>query len=1338
MKNFATIGARSPRWQRYTWVLAIVWTVVVAGSLLWNIVQLKEHSLETARIQARSAFMKDIVYRRWNAMHGGVYAPVTEKTQPNPYLSVPDREIITPSGKMYTLINPAYMTRQMYELAEEEYGIYGHITSLKPIRPENAADTWETQALQTFERGETEFSSVEEMKGQKYMRLMSPLITEKSCLKCHAAQGYKEGDIRGGISVSVPLAPLLLTMNRGILVSTTGHTLLWLMGLLGIVLGTRRLTRGELERKQTEEALRESEEKYSKAFRVGLGAMAIVTLEDGRFIEVNDNFAIMYGYRHEEIIGRTATELGLWQRPEEREEIVRMLKAKGRVNNLERELRTKSGEIRVVLFSSETIEYKGEHCMVSGAVDITERKTMENEREITIDLLHTMNASNSLHELMKDVMILIKNWTGCDAVGIRLKKGHDFPYYEVSGFSTEHILLENDLCSLDNKGELIHDDAGNPVLECMCGNIIRGRFDPSKPFFTEYGSFWSNCTTELLASTTKEDRQSRTRNTCNGEGYESVVLIPLRYGNETFGLLQVNDKRKDLFTAESISQLESMAGGIAIAIAQRQTQKALLESHNKLAKAQKIAHLGSYEWDVDTGEVTWSDEMYRIFGVDPEKFGRAIVFEDVIKLIHPDDVPRINENTRLILEGGTSLPIEYRVLHPDGKERIFLGEAEAIFNENGKPDKVIGTVQDITERKQAEEKIQESEEFRTDLLNNSPNGIIVINPDTSVRYVNPALEKLTGFTFAELAGIKAPYPWWPEESIEENSEALKQGMKFSPKGLEQHFQNKNGERFWVEITSLPVIRSGEFKYHLASWIDITERKKMEETLQKSYEKYQSLVETTSDFIWEMDLNGVYTYCSPQMEGLWGLKPEEMLGKTPFDLLPTQEKEQAIKGFAALLKSASPFSNMEVQSFDGARQIINLDISGVPFFNTDGKLEGYRGITRDITERKKAEEALRESEEKISKAFRVSPEAMALATLKEGRFIEVNDYFANMYGYSHEEIIGHTANELGLYVRLEDREEIVRRLQEDGAVSDLERELRTKSGEILVVLFSAEMIEIKGELCMVSVAKDITDRKRAEKQLQAVYQQEKALRQELEVEIKKRVEFSRALVHELKTPLTPIISSSDLLVDQLKEQPFLNIARNIYRGASKLSNRIDELLDLTRGEIGMIKLHRRPLDLLRICHRVAGDMAPMFSSAEQSLTLDLPPSLPKLRADGDRLQQVIMNLLTNSSKFTPPGGKVTLRVKQAEAAVIVEVQDTGPGIKEELQERLFNPYYRVEGDRERLSGLGLGLALCKTLVELHGGRIWVESHLGKGSTFSFSIPLDSAHQKSQVAETGGKS
>ncbi len=256
MEDSEKIKTRS-HLERYAWVLAVVWTVVVAASLVWNVVSVRHDTLELGRIYARVAYEKDVIYRRWNAGHGGVYAPVTEETPPNPYLShIPEREIMMPSGKLLTLINPAYMTRQVHELAEEQQAVRGHITSLNPIRPENAPDPWEAEALRSFERGETEIRSVEEMEGEEYMRLMRPLITEEGCLKCHAAQGYQEGDIRGGISVSIPMEPLWAIARRDMFTSALGHGLLWLVGLAGIVLGTQQLRRGERERRRAEEQLR--------------------------------------------------------------------------------------------------------------------------------------------------------------------------------------------------------------------------------------------------------------------------------------------------------------------------------------------------------------------------------------------------------------------------------------------------------------------------------------------------------------------------------------------------------------------------------------------------------------------------------------------------------------------------------------------------------------------------------------------------------------------------------------------------------------------------------------------------------------------------------------------------------------------------------------------------------------------------------------------------------------------------------------------------------------------------------------------------------------------------
>ena len=255
MNILGKVGGSLRQVRRFTWILAIVWTIVVAGSLAWNMVERKGDMVEVARVTARSASEEDVIYRLWNASHGGVYVPVTDVTQPNPYLAhIPERDVTTPSGKLLTLMNPAYMTRQVYELASEKYSIRGHLTSLNPIRPENAPDPWEVEALEAFEAGKTEISSVEEIEGEEYMRSMRPLYTEKSCLECHARQGYQEGDVRGGISISIPMKPLEAIVGQSMLPLNLGHLLLWLMGLIGIVLGTQRLRRSEeLVEKRTKE-----------------------------------------------------------------------------------------------------------------------------------------------------------------------------------------------------------------------------------------------------------------------------------------------------------------------------------------------------------------------------------------------------------------------------------------------------------------------------------------------------------------------------------------------------------------------------------------------------------------------------------------------------------------------------------------------------------------------------------------------------------------------------------------------------------------------------------------------------------------------------------------------------------------------------------------------------------------------------------------------------------------------------------------------------------------------------------------------------------------------------
>ena len=236
-------------------LLVIIWTAGVLLSLGLNIYALRESLLTVAQTTAEIAQNKDRIYRRWVSNQGGVYVPVSEMTPPNPYLKLPDRDITTSHGLSLTLVNPAYMTRQVNEMSMETSGLRGHITSLKPLRPENRPDLWEAETLKAFERGSKEASSVEMISGKEYFRFMRPFVTEQSCLKCHAIQGYKKGDIRGGISVSIPMEPLRAIEKTRIIELTLAHGFLWLFGLIGIGAGTQRLRRQTVLREKFEEEL---------------------------------------------------------------------------------------------------------------------------------------------------------------------------------------------------------------------------------------------------------------------------------------------------------------------------------------------------------------------------------------------------------------------------------------------------------------------------------------------------------------------------------------------------------------------------------------------------------------------------------------------------------------------------------------------------------------------------------------------------------------------------------------------------------------------------------------------------------------------------------------------------------------------------------------------------------------------------------------------------------------------------------------------------------------------------------------------------------------------------
>jgi hypothetical protein len=234
-------------------LMATFWTVVIVVVFVSDYRETYSTAMMIAKSGLEDSFKKDIVYRRWAAIHGGVYVPVTDDVQPNPYLAnIPDRDVTTTTGKQLTLINPAYMTRQMHELGEKQYGHKGHITSLKPLRPQNEPDDWEKIALKKFEQGQDEVCSLESIGEETYLRLMRPFVVEQGCLKCHAQQGYKLGDIRGGISISTPWKPVEQAVFRTMRFEAIMYSGIWFIGFVGLLVVRRNIRDNLLERERTE------------------------------------------------------------------------------------------------------------------------------------------------------------------------------------------------------------------------------------------------------------------------------------------------------------------------------------------------------------------------------------------------------------------------------------------------------------------------------------------------------------------------------------------------------------------------------------------------------------------------------------------------------------------------------------------------------------------------------------------------------------------------------------------------------------------------------------------------------------------------------------------------------------------------------------------------------------------------------------------------------------------------------------------------------------------------------------------------------------------------------
>ena len=638
-----------------------------------------------------------------------------------------------------------------------------------------------------------------------------------------------------------------------------------------------------------------------------------------------------------------------------------------------------------------------------------------------------------------------------------------------------------------------------------------------------------------------------------------------------------------------------------------------------------------------------------------------------------------------------------------------------------------------TTRQGAQGVPRESEGFLRALIENSLEGIAVIGGDGTIKYESPSVKQVVGYEPGELLGRNMLELIHPDDvrNAAESLERLFKGLEQTA-SMQVRFLHKDGSWRIIEGVGKNLLHDPKVNGIVANYRDISERKEAEDSLRRAEEYFRALTENSLDFIAVLNSDGSVRYESPSVERVLGYSPEERIGKSGLEHIHPEDMSEAANLLVRLVET--PGTTVRVQSRfrhkDGSWRV--LDVVAQNLLDNPA-VAGIVANMRDVTEQKKAEEGLRKSEHNYRVLFESRIDGAAVIDAETMKVVLANETAAKMYGFdSMEEVV--EAN-LVDYVHPDDRERALTTLAEDLFEKDLRRveEFRTltKDGGVRWIAGVGTRVEYQGRLAGLISFRDITEQKRMDEKLRELYEQERESRQQLEAEMKKRVEFTRALAHELKTPLTSVLASSDLLESELREEPLQTLARSIRQGASNLNSRIDELLDLARGEVGMLQLKLEWVDMSKLLRETAESMIPLASRRGQSLVIALPLSLPPVRADAARLQQIVANLLSNALKFTPVGGNIKLGAKQKDAALVVEVRDVGHGIPKEDQKFLFEPYHRLQ--TEPSGGLGLGLALCRMLVELHGGQIWVRSQVGKGSTFGFSLPLETADKQAEGLE-----
>jgi len=734
--------------------------------------------------------------------------------------------------------------------------------------------------------------------------------------------------------------------------------------------------------------------------------------------------------------------------------------------------------------------------------------------------------------------------------------------------------------------------------------------------------------------------------------------------------------------------------------------------------------------DREGNVILWNRAAELISGYSREE---VVGHKKIWEWLYPDPKYRaqIFSDAKRLIEGKTSIHNETTIRCKDGTLKIIRWYDNSIVDEKGEPVGSIAIGIDVTEQRKAEEELRRVLEFLNKVLDTAAVWITCVDLDWNVKIWNRAAELISGYSREEVVGHKKIWEWlYPDPEYREKlyAEFLEMIEKVgSSENYETVIRCKDGTLktlSWYEKGILD--ENGKPVGNIAIAIDVTEVKKAREKLRESEEKYRNLFENARDVILVSDLKGTVTSVNKAVEE-YGFKKEDIVGKNILEFVPEECRPKLLKKELVKIAKGEPVEGEVALVSPKGKRVAEYRSNPI---KKGKEVVGAQMILRDITERKEMEEKLRQYSEQLEELVQertrelleserrysvlVEEASDTVAILQDGKIVFVNKKGPEILGYSREEMTGLPfENLVDEKYRQLTRERYERRLRGEKVPSTYEIELVSKNGERVPVELSATRITYQGRPASLILVRDIRERKRMQEQL---------LKSERLAAIGR---MATMVAHDLRNPLTSIRNASYYIKKNLphtekEKAEILREMLDIIEQETLFANDIvSDLLDFSTQR----RLQKKRRNINEIIKNVlAKTDIPENVKVETKFAEEAVAPV-----DQQQLERVFLNLVKNAVQAMPKGGKLTIKTRETKKYVKITFKDTGVGIKEEHMPKLFTPFFTTKA-----KGIGLGLAICKKIVEQHGGKIEVKSKFGKGTTFTVTLPKEES--KSEETNT----